>query len=156
MIRLLIALGVLASTTTWAIGADFALGCFARVYDRAHLAKHPDQIVTGVKLHILRRQVRDPPYAYDFALRVRMRGRNEPLSTVGLCKTEPPGVKCIVECDGGEVRIVPRADHAMMYLDRIRMAEDLPNGGEELTGGKDDRVFHLDRVADRVCAGVKP
>jgi hypothetical protein len=28
--------------------ADIALGCFARVYDKAHLAKHPDQIVTAV------------------------------------------------------------------------------------------------------------
>ena len=27
------------------------LGCFVRVYDKAHLAKHPDQIVTAVKLH---------------------------------------------------------------------------------------------------------
>jgi hypothetical protein len=26
-------------------------GCFARVYDRAHLAKHPDQLVTAVKLN---------------------------------------------------------------------------------------------------------
>jgi hypothetical protein len=27
-------------------------GCFVRVYDKAHLAKHPDQIVTTAKLHI--------------------------------------------------------------------------------------------------------
>jgi hypothetical protein len=28
------------------------LGCFVRIYDRAHLAKHPDQIVRAVKLTI--------------------------------------------------------------------------------------------------------
>jgi hypothetical protein len=27
-------------------------GCFARVYDKAHLAEHPDQLVTAVKLNI--------------------------------------------------------------------------------------------------------
>jgi len=167
MIRLLITLGLLSSTTTWAIGADLARGCFARVYDRAHLARHPDQIVMDVKLHIVK------PHDY-FALRMRVRGRNEALSTTGYCympePPEPPGVNCIVECDGGSFRVVPHANHAMMYLDWIRIfpvstrdqdliavcAGDLPKGSKEVSGGKDDRVFRLSRVADRMCAGVKP
>jgi hypothetical protein len=36
-----------------AAGPD-ALGCFTRSYERAHLARHPDQLVTAVKLHIYR------------------------------------------------------------------------------------------------------
>jgi len=28
--------------------------------------------------------------------------------------------------------------------------------GQELTGGKDDRVFRLDRDNDAACAGMKP
>jgi hypothetical protein len=28
------------------------LGCFVRTYDKAHLAEHPDQLVTAVKLRI--------------------------------------------------------------------------------------------------------
>jgi len=42
------------------------------------------------------------------------------------------------------VDVIPRARDAMMYLDRIRVAacgEDTLTGGQELTGGKDDRVF---------------
>ena len=31
-----------------------------------------------------------------------------------------------------------------------------PLDGPELTGGKDDRVFRLDRVNDAACAGMKP
>jgi hypothetical protein len=31
-----------------------ALGCFARAYGKAHLAEHPDQLVTAVKLHIIK------------------------------------------------------------------------------------------------------
>jgi len=30
-----------------------------------------------------------------------------------------------------------------------------PLDGPELTGGKDDRVFRLDRVNDAACAGMK-
>src|SRR6185436_14308788 len=31
-----------------------ALGCFTRTYDRAHLARHPDQLVTAVMLRVYR------------------------------------------------------------------------------------------------------
>jgi hypothetical protein len=34
-------------------------------------------------------------------------------------------------------------------------AEELVSGGEELTGGKDDRVFRLDRVDEAAGAGMK-
>jgi hypothetical protein len=33
-------------------GTNSLLGCFARTYDKAHLAQHPDQTVTAVKLKI--------------------------------------------------------------------------------------------------------
>ena len=36
-----------------AAGPD-APGCFTRTYDRAHLAQHPDQVVTAVMLRIYR------------------------------------------------------------------------------------------------------
>lgn len=49
---------------------------------------------------------------------------------------------------------------AMMYLDRIRVAacgEDYVDGAaQEVTGGKDDRVFRLERVDNAACAGMKP
>ena len=37
-----------------AIAGPDALGCFTRSYDRAHLAQHPDQLVTSVKLRVYR------------------------------------------------------------------------------------------------------
>jgi hypothetical protein len=56
MIRALAALAVLAllASTAGTALADTKVGCFSRTYDRAHLARHPDQIVTAVKLHIYR------------------------------------------------------------------------------------------------------
>jgi hypothetical protein len=137
-----------------------ALGCFTRTYDRAHLAQHPDQVVTAVKLRVYR----PPPgneAKYWFLAQFRLRGKDETLRTSGICNDKTSGLNCFVECDGGGVDVVPRAREAMMYLDRIRVAgcgEELADDGtaQELTGGKDDQVFRLDRVKDAACAGMKP
>ena len=77
------------------------------------------------------------------------------MRTAGFC-TEGPAFKCQVECDGGGVRVEHRADHVMMYLDHIRVAtcdQDVIDGGEEISGGEDDRVFRLYRVNEASCAG---
>ena len=139
-----------------------ALGCFTRTYDRAHLARHPDQVITAVKLHIYR----PPPGSsgkYWFLAQFRLRGKDETLRTGGTCGEKvgekASGLWCVVECDGGGVDVVPRARAAMMSLDRIRVAacgENYFSGAQELTRGKDDRVFRLDRVDDAACAGMEP
>jgi len=143
------------------------LGCFTRTYNRAHLARHPDQLVTAVKLHIYNgegcRDVQSCPW---FNAQFRVRGESKPLLTTGVCSKgfrmfvrnavtpSGSGWSCIVECDGGGVNIVPRARDMMMYLDRISVATcgtDFIDDARGLTGGKDDRVFSLDRVDDAAC-----
>jgi hypothetical protein len=154
----LTALLVLMSITAPAVAADIALGCFVRVYDRAHLARHPDQTVTAMRLRI-KRPDRETSLKYDFALSVRVRGRDDSRRAGGSCREEEPGLHCFVECDGGGIRVAPRGDHAMVHLERIRVAacgEDYAEGGDELAGGKDDRDFRLYRVGDAACAGMKP
>jgi hypothetical protein len=149
---LLTGLAALFLATATAHAETNALGCFARVYDKAHLAKHPDQLVTAVKLHI--KKWKDEK-SFEFALKVKVRGRNETLHTGGSCHKGESGLSCSVECDGGGINVVPRADHAMMYVERIRMARcdsDYVDSGEDLSGGKDDRVFRLNRVGERECA----
>jgi hypothetical protein len=156
MIRIALAGLLLILAMPAAAGPD-ALGCFTRAYDRAHLARHPDQLVAAVKLRIYR----PPPgnlNKYWFLAQFRLRGKDEPLRTSGICNEKASGLYCGVECDGGGVDVIPRARDAMMYLDRIRVAacgEDTLTGGQELTGGKDDRVFRLDRVDEAACAGMK-
>jgi hypothetical protein len=128
------------------------LGCFVRIYDRAHLAKHPDQIVRAVKLTITK--TADHYYDYNFFLQMQLRVKNKLLKTAGGCHSEGAGIKCLVECDGGSVYVVPHASQVMMFLDRIRMAncgKSFIEGGEDVTGGKDDREFRLDRADDVVC-----
>jgi hypothetical protein len=61
-----------------------------------------------------------------------------------------------VECDGGDIYIEfknPefRDSHVLMHLNRIRMQEcgreDFDDGsGTEVTSGRDDAVFRLDRI----------
>jgi hypothetical protein len=140
-----------------------ARGCFTRTYDRAHLARHPDQRVTKVTLHI-------HPSPYDptktlFGMHFRVRGKNEPLFAGGKCQEEvektaesPPGTRekffwyCYsYECDaGGGVNVVPRARDAMMYLKGITVISKSCSAGW-LSGGKDDRVFRLNRVNAAAC-----
>jgi hypothetical protein len=134
--------------------ADEKSGCFARVYDRAHLAKHPDQLVTSGRLHIYPAP-RGSAHANWFALRFQVRGREATLRTEGFCVKEGPGLRCQVECDGGGVRVEHCTGHVMMHLDRITVAtcgQNVIEDGEEVSGGKDDRDFLLHRVDDAVCA----
>jgi hypothetical protein len=156
ILHVLIGVAALFLATRAAHTETNAFGCFARVYDKAHLAKHPDQLVTAVKLHI--KKWKDEK-SFEFALKVKVRGRSETLHTGGLCHKGESGLSCSVECDGGSIKVVPRSDHAMMYVERIRMAtcdSDYVDGGEDLSGGKDDRVFRLNRVDKRECAETSP
>jgi|SRR6516165_785192 hypothetical protein len=152
--------GFLLSVAAPAAAGPNALGCFTRTYDRAHLARHPDQLITALKLLIHKPPPPDTNTRkyYWFRAQFNLRGRQETLRTSGFCTEQESGLRCIVDCDGGGVDVVPRARDATMYLDRIRAGvcgggED--ENGEELTGGKDDRVFRLDRVNDAACAGMK-
>jgi hypothetical protein len=90
---------------------------------------------------------------------VARRGSDKILETTGYCTAEGSGIKCQVECDGGGVHVVPHVGYVMMFLDRIRMSEcgkeDAYDGGEEISGGKDDREFRLDRVNAGSCAGMR-
>jgi SH3-like domain-containing protein len=129
--------------------AEDLYGQYMRVYDQAHLAAHPDQLVTHVDLSIVRSS---GYYKHNFTLHMRLRDRNELLKTEGYCKKDGRGLRCLVECDGGGIRIEPRGDNVMMHLERIRMVtcdqdiDSVIDGGEEVRGGKDDRAFHLYRV----------
>ena len=147
--------GVLSILAVPAAAGPDALGCFTRSYDRAHLAQYPDQVVTAVKLRIYR-----PPSGnadkYSFLAHFALRGKDKPLRTSGICNETASRLRCLVECDGGGVDVVPRARDATMQLDRISGPACNEDSARELTGGKDDRVFRLDRVNDAACAGMKP
>jgi hypothetical protein len=166
----LTSIGALFLATGAAHAETDVLGCFVRAYDKAHLAKHPDQLVTSVKLHIYHPSPGEgtPPLneaeaknATWMKLELKVRGRDVTLTSGAICREEeeppdnpylkhpppPDALRCRVECDGGGIGVASRGDHEMMYLDRIMMSvkkNDYSCGGEtveELLGNKDDHVF---------------
>jgi len=157
------------------------LGCFVRTYDKAHLAEHPDQLVTAIKLHIYHPPPNEAREATWMKMEVKVRGRNVILTTSGIChKGEPPetwqyqhlkyppppgSLWCAVECDGGGIGVASRGDHTMMYLGGIMVnikkeyqscSGETAESIEELLGNKDDHVFRLNRVNERECADMEP
>jgi len=137
---LLIATAALALAATAAGARAGADECYARTYDQAHLARHPDQLVTSVSLRFRR----SPHW---FMVRFTLRGRDKPVESAGVCR----GGHCYVECEGGGLDYERTASGLVMRLDRIRVAEcgkELTDDGTspEVSGGIDDRVFRLDRV----------
>lgn len=152
---LLLALLVGGALVNPTAAAENPLGCFVRNYDKAHLAAHPHQRVTNVRL-LIKQAPRGRPYAYEFSLQVNVRGKNETLSTAGQCDRKGSGLECLVECDGGGINVSPRPGHVMMSLERIRMsacgnASEDDENAKEISGGKDDRVFRVDRVSAAMC-----
>jgi hypothetical protein len=149
-------LGALAAVTIATITAnarELDTGCYARVYDSAHLAKHPDQLITAVELCLHPGDGGAP----DFTLEIKRRGDIKALHALGPCRSgregSTRGLSCNVESDGGGVYVEfpsPAGDYVLMYLERIRMQEYGKEAddetGTEVTAGKDDKVFRLDRV----------
>lgn len=71
-----------------------ALGCYARAYDKAHLAAHKGQIVKEAWLAIEpRKDV--PPYPFLATLQFSPKGRGKAtFSTFGACKEDGGGLLC--------------------------------------------------------------
>src|SRR5258708_24182932 len=102
--------GVLLTLALPATAGPDALGCFTRTYDRAHLAQHPDQVVTAVKLRIYR----PPPGNADkywFLAQFALRGKDETLRTNGICNEKASGLRCLLESGGGAETWGPPALH---------------------------------------------
>ena len=68
------------------------------------------------------------------------------------------GLGCSVDCDGGGIRVeLARDDKStLIRLDSIRIwRNNNPQEGEfSLSGGKDDRVFRLDRATLDKCRSL--
>jgi hypothetical protein len=104
--------------------------CLVRDYDKAHLAKHPEQTITSMTL------VLDDHGHFTAAFRLRgdqfgyVQTGYHPEGTVG-----PDGMlHYIVECDGGVLDIMPTgtASHsaALVYFDFVSTVRaDAPSGG---------------------------
>lgn len=142
--------------------------CFSRHYDAQHLAEHPLQKVSVMKLLVsAERDTGDKKVAYSFRLGVNFRNRPGDFNSSGDCAhlTGDDAAKqkidfgCGVDCDGGGISINLAQDNAsvIVKLEAIRIWKGKDNDDDaatELKAGADDKVFRLDRANVNDCASL--
>jgi hypothetical protein len=158
-----------------------AYACFARHYDAEHMAQHPLQKVSVMKLLISTEKDPDfPNFQYAFRLGVSFRDRPGNFDSSGNCGhaptikdpdnsdippedrvTRPAGIdfECNVDCDGGGVNVTlaNNDDAIVLTLDHIRLWRgNSPDAKEAdaLQAGADDKLFRLDRTSVNECASL--
>jgi hypothetical protein len=143
--------------------------CFSRHYDAEHLAEHPLQKVSVMRLLVsAERNPEDKTLQYSFRLGVNFRNRPGDFDSSGDCAhlTGEDAAKqqidfgCGVDCDGGGFGIDLAKDNAsvLVRLDQaIRIWKGKNNDEDvatELKAGADDKMFHLDRANVNECASL--
>jgi hypothetical protein len=149
--------------------------CFGRVYDRAHLAAHPNQTVTS--LYIFRylgerpqaenwqatrrdeaiKRFRQTGQAWVQAF-VTFRGRTGYFHNWLVCAKEAKeGTNCFVECDGGNFDLKRESARTVLLNNNgfilIGGCSEEVEASKEVyfTPGRDDKVFRLEAKAVAIC-----
>jgi hypothetical protein len=147
------------------IGKDKTYACFMRRYDSSHLAQHPSQKVSAIKLLVtVEYPPEDKTYGYSFRLGVKYRDRKVDYDSAGDCghvMSEETGnemrLGCGIDCDGGGLGVTLAKDDrsATVELERIRIWQHKDQGmSESLVAGEDDKAFRLDRASLRDCMSL--
>ncbi|MEH2624865.1 hypothetical protein V1292_002920 [Bradyrhizobium sp. AZCC 1719] len=138
--------------------------CFVRRYDANHLARHPKQKVSAMKLLVTAEDApEDKTVNYSFRLGFKYRHRAGNFDSSGYCNhivAENTGgeirLGCSIDCEGGGIEVAMKDDRsALIRLERIRIwernkADD--DASNDLVAGADDRIFRVDRADLRECA----
>lgn len=137
--------------------------CFVRRYDAVHLAQHPKQKVSAMKLLVTAEDApEDKTVNYSFRLGFKYRHRPGDFDSSGFCShvvAEKSGNEirygCGVDCEGGGIEVAMKDDKsALIRLERIRIWErNKPDddASNDLVAGADDKIFRVDRAELREC-----
>ena len=137
-------------------GKSFA--CFVRNYDGAHLARHPQQNVTAVRM--LATVYSRLDYGYQLRIGLNFRDRAEPLSTVAECGAgkERNSLQKAAICAGmgGDVRLAVenrKSVQLSLPLDTGLWRPGPPQPDNPVNGAfaEDDRHFRLTRAPLSQC-----
>jgi hypothetical protein len=138
--------------------------CFVRRYDASHLARHPKQKVSAMKLLMTAEQAsEDKIVNYSFRLGFRYRHRAGNFDSSGYCShivAEDSGgeirLGCSVDCEGGGIQVAMKDDRsALIRLKRIRIWERNKadeDASDDLVAGADDKIFRVDRADLHECS----
>jgi hypothetical protein len=142
--------------------------CFTRAYDPEHLAEHPQQKVSGMKLLLTAEQdTEEHEMNYSFRLGVKYRSKSGNYDSSGDCghgkfvdvHSNEASFGCGVDCDGGGINILmTNADKSVMVkLERIRIWKNQnydEDAAQDLVAGADDKSFRLDRTTLQDCESL--
>lgn len=142
--------------------------CFVRRYDARHLAAHPDQKVSAMKLLVTAEWLEeDKTFMRSFRLGVTFRDKRGAYDSSGGCNhvtmEEANGevrLGCGVDCDGGGIGIAMKDDNksTVVRLTRVRIWQHGKDDDEsaigELVAGKDDNAFRLERTSLDDCRSL--
>jgi len=137
--------------------------CFVRRYDADHLAQHPRQKVSTMKL-LVTAEIPPEEKTVNYSFRVGLQYRHRPgkFDSSGSCghvvaedKGDEIRLGCGVDCDGGGIDMAMKDDKsAIIRMERIRVW-DRKRPDEDASDallGTDDKTFRLDRADLRECA----
>lgn len=133
--------------------------CYGRSYDKAHLSRHPDQLVTSMILSLRewRGDIGQSYEGYQATVGVAIRGQSKRHVTSSLCQRAIGSdiLKCSIECDGGLFNLVSSSRRGSITLELDRLSFDVSCDGEfetlTLSAGIDDKSFRLDPVEPSNC-----
>lgn len=150
-----------------ALDEKSAYACFVRRYDADHLARHPLQKVSAMKLLVSAEYPpEDKAYHYSFRLGVKYKHRKGDFDSSGYCNhviAEDAGhelrLGCGVDCEGGGIDVALSKDDksAIVRLERVRIWQNNKPDDEaerSLVAGADDKIFRLDRIDASECASL--
>ena len=135
--------------------------CFVRRYDASHLAQHPKQKVSAMKLLVTAEDAsEDKTVNYSFRLGFKYRHRAVNFDSSGYCNhivVENTGGEVRLGCGGG-IEVAMKDDRsALIRLERIRIwernkADD--DASNDLVAGAGDKIFRVDRSDLHECSGL--
>jgi hypothetical protein len=140
--------------------------CFVRRYDASHLAQHPKQKVSAMKLLVTAEDApEDKTVNYSFRLGFKYRHRAGNFDSSGFCShivAENTGgeirLGCGVDCEGGGIEVAMKDEKsALIRLERIRIWErNKPDddASNDLVAGADDKIFRVDRADLHECSDL--
>jgi hypothetical protein len=129
--------------------------CYLRNYDRAHLAQHPGQSVTAMRISLS--PLEEDSYWFDLSVSFREDKDKWSWGIQGACERFGPGMTystlrggCDITLTYNDFYIENKPKSIYLYPKHIEMANN--DVYRTLTKGKDDEVFRLDKT---VCWKVK-
>ncbi len=134
----------------YVLGPDGIPPCYARVYDRDHLAGHPRQKVTHFFVTYGEDDTGRPPKSFDMAFGFLLKGSRDVFTGLARCMVKGDGAACLVEGDGGAFTLTPRPDGLLVSVNGRLEIEGVDSFSPDLHES-DDRDFRLYASTAELC-----